>query len=472
MSVNASKSNDCEIIESCDRDSGNLLSKLKSFCHSLRVQVAEVENCEPNKKMSNEEVDEYDLEMSGDLFLYNNKTSKHSSTPKHTLQREQDAKYHLPNEIVSKKTPSKNIEDDIWTTYSEPFVCAKSHETSDCDFRLVETVLPKVQENPSRRIVEHSDGASDGSHSHTVFTVAKLVSSINKHKKEIKVLEERVKSLENELTASKMTLDLEKTKSDKYDCGKVLLLVEEIYQAQREREAAVLARMKLANQERDEALLKSNACFKEGRLLSEKEEPKHLLSDASLQELLAGIFHATSARALAKHGASILDRIAKIKQDRDNIVQEEMHAVMNERDVAINKHQNVTEETMTSSPNRSLLAIRSSGEDESHRNPTAPVHFSDTRKELEMLQINYSLSKSLQKKVFRGGCETGNCCDDAERLAELLRVAEEHSRLQEAVKRRNDEEMKKMVEKNEKLERLVAVLRKKLIAQTRRQVTS
>lgn len=53
------------------------------------------------------------------------------------------------------------------------------------------------------------------------------------------------------------TLSLSRSLSDFFLSQSLLALVEEIYKAQRERDQAVMARLRLANEERDEALLRA-----------------------------------------------------------------------------------------------------------------------------------------------------------------------------------------------------------------------
>ena len=60
---------------------------------------------------------------------------------------------------------------------------------------------------------------------------------------------------------------------------------------------------------------------------------------------------------------------------------------------------------------------------------------------------------SLMKSLRNEGC---NCCDDADRLVEALRVSREHLRVQEVSSNKREEEIKLMVEKNQRLVETVA----------------
>ncbi|KAG9336366.1 hypothetical protein JZ751_002713 [Albula glossodonta] len=111
-------------------------------------------------------------------------------------------------------------------------------------------------------------------------------------------------------------------------------LVEEIYKAQRERDQAVMARLRLANEERDEALLRAKR-LQEASAELENINPE--VNDADLEELLNRINSAESALGIDRSGAVIVDRLQKARERRKKITAEEMNAVIEERDAALAK---------------------------------------------------------------------------------------------------------------------------------------
>ncbi|NXW03613.1 MIPO1 protein, partial [Fregetta grallaria] len=71
-----------------------------------------------------------------------------------------------------------------------------------------------------------------------------------------KKLQDKLSEKDKELTTIKLDLELQERATEAKIAEKIAALVEEVYSAQRERDKAVMARLRLANEERDEAFLR------------------------------------------------------------------------------------------------------------------------------------------------------------------------------------------------------------------------
>uniref|UniRef100_A0ACB8G5Y0 Mirror-image polydactyly protein 1 protein n=1 Tax=Sphaerodactylus townsendi TaxID=933632 RepID=A0ACB8G5Y0_9SAUR len=109
-------------------------------------------------------------------------------------------------------------------------------------------------------------------------------------------------------------------------------LVEEIHSAQQERDEAIMARLKLANEERDEAYKQMKLPEQSFELL-ENINPEE--NDMTLQELLNRINNADTGMAIRRTGAVIVERIYRTQERKKKIMAEEMNAVIEERDAAL-----------------------------------------------------------------------------------------------------------------------------------------
>uniref|UniRef100_A0AAY5KUW6 Mirror-image polydactyly 1 n=1 Tax=Esox lucius TaxID=8010 RepID=A0AAY5KUW6_ESOLU len=118
-------------------------------------------------------------------------------------------------------------------------------------------------------------------------------------------------------------------------------LVEEIYQAQRDRDQAVMARLRLANEERDEALLRAKHL--QQPIVAELEIVCGCVCQ-DLEELLNRVNNADSALGIDRSGAVIVDRLQKARERRKKIIAEEMNAVIEERDNALARCQRLEQD--------------------------------------------------------------------------------------------------------------------------------
>uniref|UniRef100_A0A4W5M449 Mirror-image polydactyly 1 n=1 Tax=Hucho hucho TaxID=62062 RepID=A0A4W5M449_9TELE len=87
--------------------------------------------------------------------------------------------------------------------------------------------------------------------------IAFLLKELDSLRELNKKLQDKLAMKEKELETRLVDAELMHTQLDARACEKAGALVEEIYQAQRDRDQAVMARLRLANEERDEALLRA-----------------------------------------------------------------------------------------------------------------------------------------------------------------------------------------------------------------------
>ncbi|MBN3300981.1 MIPO1 protein, partial [Amia calva] len=176
-------------------------------------------------------------------------------------------------------------------------------------------------------------------------------------------------------------------------------LVEEIYRAQRERDQAVMARLRLANEERDEALLRAK----------------------QLQQATAGLENINPedndmvSRFLWRlRGAVLADRLLKTRERRKKITAEEMNAVIEERDTALAKCKrlekdlhHLKEQSQTSANNTRHLTAENNQERAQKAELQAAQAERDLalknakklEEEIQTLRVYYSLHQSLSQEA-------------------------------------------------------------------------
>ncbi|XP_072896099.1 mirror-image polydactyly gene 1 protein isoform X4 [Hemitrygon akajei] len=171
-------------------------------------------------------------------------------------------------------------------------------------------------------------------HSEDNRRIAFLLKELNAVKESNKKLQDQLSENEEEMEILKLNLELQDKAVEARVAEKAAVLVEEIYGAQSERDAAVMSRLRLANEERDEALLKSKQLEQAFEGL-ENINPEE--NDMTLQELLNRINNADSRCAVDKNGDLIVDKIHKARERKKRITAEEMNAVIEERDAALSR---------------------------------------------------------------------------------------------------------------------------------------
>ncbi|KAJ6655653.1 hypothetical protein lerEdw1_004889 [Lerista edwardsae] len=157
--------------------------------------------------------------------------------------------------------------------------------------------------------------------------------------KELDILRSRNKKLQDNLSekdkalkAVKLDLELQERAVEAKVAEQAAALVEEIRSAQRERDEAVMARLKVANEERDDAWRRAKQLEQFFETL-ENINPEE--NDMTLQELLNRINNADTSTTIRRCGAVIVDRIHRTQERKKKIITEEMSTVIAERDAAL-----------------------------------------------------------------------------------------------------------------------------------------
>ncbi|XP_069772882.1 mirror-image polydactyly gene 1 protein isoform X2 [Narcine bancroftii] len=320
--------------------------------------------------------------------------------------------------------------------------------------------------------------------------IAFLLKELNAERESNKKLQDKLSENETELEVAKLDLELQEKAIEARVAEKAAVLVEEIYHAQNERDAAIMSRLRLANEERDEALLKAKQLEQTFEKL-ENINPEE--KDMTLQELLNRINNADTRRAVDKNGDLIVDRIHKARERKKRITAEEINAVIEERDSALSRCKQLEEEIHLLKEQKSLVNNTRQLTTENNQECTLKAQLITMQKErdiafqqckeqdeeIQTLRVYYSLYKSLSQeatltdqfnftlgtydnalRASQGIISTSN--HQNEDLASQLQLAmaekaEMAINLQQTLKAKNE-----LIEKVQKLERLVEVLRKKV----------
>ncbi|XP_010709992.1 mirror-image polydactyly gene 1 protein isoform X2 [Meleagris gallopavo] len=184
------------------------------------------------------------------------------------------------------------------------------------------------------------DATGFGGKTETSFLLKELDALRVKNKK----LQDEVLEKDKELKTIKLDLELQERATEAKIAEKIagtVALVEEVYSAQRERDKAVMARLRLANEERDEAFLRVRRLEES---LKELENINPEENDMTLQELLNRINNADTGIDILKNGAIILNRIHRTKERKKKIIAEEMNTVIEQRDAALSQCKRLEQE--------------------------------------------------------------------------------------------------------------------------------
>ncbi|XP_015720515.1 mirror-image polydactyly gene 1 protein [Coturnix japonica] len=339
------------------------------------------------------------------------------------------------------------------------------------------------------------DASGFGGKTETSFLLKELDSLRAKNKK----LQDEVLEKDKELKTIKLDLELQERATEAKIAEKIAALVEEVYSAQRERDKAVMARLRLANEERDEAFLRVRHLEES---LKELENINPEENDMTLQELLNRINNADTGIDILKNGAIILNRIHRTKERKKKIIAEEMNAVIEQRDAALSQCKrleqelhHLKEQNQTSANNTRHLTAENNQERALKAELIAlqqekEATLQQCRKleeEIQRLRIHYSLHKPLSQGVSlkdwlhcsfstsEGGLKDRQdvvtvTYGQLEDLAVQLQQAQSEQQDTKLKLQKTLEALKEANEKVQKLERLVDVLRKKVGAGTIRTV--
>ncbi|XP_010185047.1 PREDICTED: mirror-image polydactyly gene 1 protein [Mesitornis unicolor] len=376
-----------------------------------------------------------------------------------------------------------------------PVTSQRRGAQNDCNSSPEESST--VERKASRMLPEFTSSWKEdlGGKRETAFLLKELDTLRAKNKK----LQDKLSEKDKELKTIKLDLELQESATEAKIAEKIAALVEEVYSAQRERDEAVMARLRLANEERDEAFRRVRRLEES---LKELENINPEENDMTLQELLNRINNADTGIDILKNGAIILNRIHRTKERKKKIIAEEMNAVIEQRDAALSQCKrleqelhHLKEQNQTSANNTRHLTAENNQERAlkaelialQQEKEAALRQCKKLEEEIQTLRVYYSLYKSLsegtslkdQLSCTFGASEGGQqgredvvtlTCRQIEGLAAQLQQARSEQKDTELKLQKALEASQEANEKVQKLERLVDVLRKKVGAGTIRTV--
>ncbi|XP_053130995.1 mirror-image polydactyly gene 1 protein isoform X2 [Hemicordylus capensis] len=297
-----------------------------------------------------------------------------------------------------------------------------------------------------------------------------------------KKLQNKLSEKDKELKTIKLDLELCERATEAKIAEKAAALVEEIHSAQRGRDEAIMARLKLANEERDDACKRIKVLEQSFETL-ENINPEE--NDMTLQELLNRINNADTSMAIRRSGAIIVDRIYRTQERKKKITAEEMNAVIEERDAALaqckrleQELHHMKEQNQTSANNTRHLTAENNQERALKPDPVlvcsesatevkgaysqgkllamqqereaAVQQYKGLEEEIETLRVYYSLHQSLSQEVnlkdqFNSTLMTyEKALKNREEIVSMLLLQNEElvAQLQQAVEERANMELK------------------------------
>lgn len=307
-------------------------------------------------------------------------------------------------------------------------------------------------------------------------------------------LSEKLSKAEAEIQASRMSRDELLAQTESKIAARGAALVEKIYQAQKERDAAMNARLEMAYSEREELLDKLRRSEREHTgfdsgvdSVYDEEE-----TEPTMRSLLGRITASESPEAIDKNGHLMATKIRTVQKNRKKMVTEELKAVIAERDAAVEKAKALEAEVINLRKEIELMknqhkavdkqrmkAIQTQSVQAQQERDLALKKSKRLEEEMETIRVYYSLHRSLsQEQSLRDqfnqtmdSFETRLRARDSdiqqaqrsydEVVEKLKAVSQERTslakQLEEASKNRRREK-----ERADKLERLVGVLRKRI----------
>ncbi|XP_063146133.1 mirror-image polydactyly gene 1 protein isoform X2 [Candoia aspera] len=162
--------------------------------------------------------------------------------------------------------------------------------------------------------------------------IAFLLNELDVLRANNKKLQDQLSAKDKELKAVKLDLELHERVAEAKSAEKAAALVEEIHSAQHEHDEAIMARLKLASEERNDAC-KQIKLVEQPLETLENINPEE--NDMTLQELLNRINNADTGMVIWRTGAIIVDRIYRTQEQKKKITAEEINTLIEERDAAL-----------------------------------------------------------------------------------------------------------------------------------------
>ncbi|XP_067943155.1 mirror-image polydactyly gene 1 protein-like [Watersipora subatra] len=351
---------------------------------------------------------------------------------------------------------------------------------------------PPKGSSPNSGDASVSQGKSEKTTEADVIKAASMLSADSKERQlarllhEIDVLKDQNRKMSSELADSiaeckrlEVENQLRSVSSEEQISSKVSVLIQEIYCKQKQRDQAMMGRLKLANDERDKALVLAKALF-EGQMmqdvLSDEEEQgqaklKGTLSRESMMQQTSSLLDNISS-SVHKSRAQHAQRLEALTTERDTAQQKvqqlEIELLRLQREVdemlptqeellRVKRQLSTTQEER----NLSLSKLRTLEEENGNLKIYYGLHKSLSKEQSWKEQYNNSLNQ-MQELIAQ---RDGNVLDaqkQTNRLQDIIRdLSEERDMLSQQMEKLQATETEHQ-RTNEKLQRHVSVLQKKL----------
>ncbi|XP_052769222.1 uncharacterized protein LOC128209289 isoform X2 [Mya arenaria] len=190
--------------------------------------------------------------------------------------------------------------------------------------------------------------------------ISSLLSEIDAQRMETRKLRSELADRETELETLRITLKAQELNNnpEPSELQRAAGVVEEVYGAQRRRDEAVLGRMRLANQERDEVIERLRTL--EARMaansdggagpsyLERPDDDLHLDMDNldSTEELSQLLTYLDSPSSGEMEMSAVVGRVEAVRQRQRELVNEEMQVLIEQRDIALAKCHKLEEQLL------------------------------------------------------------------------------------------------------------------------------
>lgn len=266
-------------------------------------------------------------------------------------------------------------------------------------------------------------------------------------------LQEQLVKKQKDLQRRDVNEQLRERRSQQEAWSKATELVEQLMAAQKAREQAMMSRLLLANEERDQALLTAQRLTQAAA--NQFSDDLDCVEDCDLDvlELLEHVCAADSAQQVEHFGPILVQRVRSARQRRSDITAQEMSAVMSERDANSAKLKRLEDEQL-----RELAQFQGELAALQRERDAAVDERQRLEAELQELRANHSRSEA-PPPAFPAYEVTAEApaalTDDVTALQRRLLMTSQQ-------KERSEAELSQANEKIRRLERLVEVLRKKV----------
>ncbi|XP_033734074.1 mirror-image polydactyly gene 1 protein-like isoform X2 [Pecten maximus] len=313
--------------------------------------------------------------------------------------------------------------------------------------------------------------------------IALLMAELETEKACNKKLVDRLADMEIELETTK--LSLKTSGSDQHhdtDADKAAALVQEVRSAQKKRDESSMNRIKIANQERDEALLRLRQAEirleDQGYGTPERSDNEDLdEDDQGMEQLLARLGGPDTGDGTEQECTTLLQRLEMRKRRQQEITAEEMQVILEQRDTALAKARRYEEELLRQQRQGADHNLKAKLAAVTQERDMALAQIKQLKDEIMTIRIYYSLHKSLsqdshdQLNTFQsgsskvGGDSSGDGVQEKKESntsVAQLRAAEHENIQLEADLQKLEHAHQDSKDKVVKLERLVDILRRKL----------